>query len=73
MTSGGESYRTPLERSLLKEVRELKAERDGLWNACSTCERAITLLVEAEQPTSTDWVNLRAARHLARAALEPKP
>ncbi len=42
---------------------------DALVAACKVCEQSITELVEAEQPTSVDWINVRAARHLARAAL----
>lgn len=38
--------------------------------ACRVCERTITQIVKVDAPTSTDWVNVRAARHLARRALE---
>lgn len=41
----------------------------SLRDACKVCERAITEFVEAEQPTSTNWVNLCAARQLARMAI----
>lgn len=60
----------------IKRIDELEAENAKLREACETCERAITLLVEVEQPTLTDWTNLRFARHLSRKALAetgPKP
>lgn len=61
--------------SVVSDCAELTAENAKLRAACSTCERAITEFVDAEQPTSTDWVNVVAARNSARAALaetEPK-
>lgn len=46
--------------------------------ACKTCDEAITQLFALEDsaflgpvPTSREWFNLRAARHLARRAAEP--
>lgn len=60
-------------RDLKQQLTACREERDGLREVCHVCECSITEFVEAEQPTSTDWVNLRAARHLARAALTPKP
>ncbi len=49
---------------------QLVATAPDLLNACETCERAITYLIEAAEPTATDWLNVRAARHLARVAVE---
>ncbi len=42
---------------------------DDLLAACRVCESAITELAEAAEATTTDWVNIRAARALARAAI----
>jgi hypothetical protein len=41
-----------------------------LLAACRVCVSTITQVVESEAPTSTDWVNIRAARHLALAAID---
>lgn len=40
-----------------------------LLGACRVCDDAITEFLEAEQPTSTDWINLQAARQIARTAI----
>jgi hypothetical protein len=42
-----------------------------IWacNLLDACVIAITEFVEAETPTTTDWVNLRAARNVARQFL----
>ena len=43
---------------------------DELVAACNMCERAMIEVAEAVPiATSTDWINLRAARNLARAAV----
>lgn len=42
---------------------------DDLLAACEVCDSAITELAEAELSSSTTWVNLRAARQIARAAI----
>ncbi len=58
----------------LQAVLAQSSEREAeLRDALRACERSITELVEAEQPTSTDWVNLRAARHWARLAIAGMP
>ena len=48
----------------------LIAAAPNLLAACRVCERAITELADAESPTSTDWLNLRTACHLARQAID---
>lgn len=75
MTSSGiiclEAGRT-LAASNVDEAKaniRLAAAAPDLRAACELCERTITELVEVEQPTSTDWVNIRAARTHARAAI----
>ncbi len=42
---------------------------DELLAACKACVGAINEVVESEQPTSTGWVNARAARVLAQEAI----
>lgn len=82
----GEPYRTPLERSLLKDVRELEAERDRLRKACEKVEAWLRRLSEraAQQADTTEWPsmidtyradakNYGAVAKDLRAALETSP
>lgn len=50
----------------MEATARLVSQAPELLATCIVFERAITELVEAEKPTSTDWLNLRTARHLAR-------
>lgn len=46
----------------------------ALLAACRVCATTIIELLDAETPTSTDWLNVRVARNLALAAIaEAKP
>lgn len=47
----------------------LVEERHELLAACRVCETTIIELLNAETPTSTDWLNIRVARNLALAAI----
>ncbi len=49
-------------------IRILKAH-ESMLEALKGLERAVVELIEAEEPTSTDWVNVRASCVLARAAI----
>lgn len=51
-----------------KVLRILKAH-EPMLAALKGLMQAVVELIEAEQPTSTDWVNVRASCVLARAAI----
>lgn len=49
---------------------ERAAGRIDLLSALRACEQSITALVDADRPTTTDWLNVITARNLARMAIE---
>ena len=49
-------------------VKDIKAAPE-LLSACMICVSAIDDLVGTDVPTSTDWINIRAARRLACTAI----
>lgn len=47
----------------------VKDQRVRWQGACSACETTIAQVLGVDEPSSTDWVNLRAAMNLAASAI----